>query len=180
MRPNKNQISSLQAGHKVVGKVKDAQGLKGEIFVRLFADRCDWFDSLKTVVLTHEQQIMTAELVKMRLHKNGLVIKMQGLEDRTQAEKLKGWYLEIPESHLISEVGEKLFLNEVMGFRVISKALGEIGPVRGFSGTSYQDTMLVDYKGREVMIPFVKPIVQEISHVNQQIFVDLPEGLLDL
>ncbi|MEK6555670.1 MAG: ribosome maturation factor RimM, partial [Bdellovibrionota bacterium] len=73
-----------------VGRVKDAHGLKGELFVRLFAGRADWLDRFTVgyLVSPDESEVQQFEVEEASPHKDGLILKM-GLTDRTPAEKLK-------------------------------------------------------------------------------------------
>ena len=163
-----------------VGWVKDAQGLRGELFVRLQAETADWLDKLTVVRLVSSTSVVKSfPLESARPHKNGLIVKVTGLSDRTSAEALKGYSFEIPESILISEPGEGLYLNEILGFEVLDVSLGFLGTIKGFASNGPQDLLLVDYKNREVMIPFVQAFVQKMDFKGRKIHVDLPEGLLE-
>ncbi|MDO5328845.1 MAG: hypothetical protein Q4E88_01925 [Coriobacteriia bacterium] len=59
---------------------------------------------------------------------------------------------------------------------VIDKTRGELGPLKYIDESSPQKKLIVDYNGKEIIIPFV----DEIVTIKDDIYVDLPEGLLDL
>lgn len=166
--------------YKVVGVVKDAQGIKGEIFVRLFAGECDWLKQLTEVRLKTANQTEVFQIERARPHKNGIVFKLQGCQDRNHAETFKGYEFEIPSFLLIAKVGEKPYLQEVLGFEVIDKNIGSVGVIQGFSTNGLQDLLLIPRQGKEIMVPFVAPFIEKMDFPNRQITMDLPEGLVEV
>src|ERR1017187_2129825 len=88
---NKNQLLIK------VGKVIDAQSLKGEIKVHLFSREAAWLSSLKKAILKSSAgQSREFSVQSARIKDAAAIIKMAGIEDRTQAENLKGYELWIP------------------------------------------------------------------------------------
>ena len=171
-----------------VGKVKDAHGIKGELFLALFAGEAAWLGKLKSIRLVRdgmaEGQAPSADSIKtytvksVRFHKNGLIAKTHEIKDRNEAESLKGWLFEIPEEFLVSEKGEQIYLREIEGFRVFTKAKGEVGTITGFGNNVAQDLIVVKTAWGEFEIPFVEAFVERIEYGSKEIHLDLPEGLL--
>ena len=84
-----------------VGKVKDAHGIRGELFVVIFAGEAAWLPKLESLRLLPNdeapaEQARTFEIKSVRAHKNGVIAKTSELKTRNDAEELKGWTLEIP------------------------------------------------------------------------------------
>lgn len=162
-----------------VGRVKDAHGIKGEIFITLFAGEAAWLGRLQEIRLVHETEGAKLYSVKsVRLHKKGLIAKTNEIADRNEAETLIGWYLEIPSEFLVSEKGEAIYLREIQGFKVFTKAKGEVGTVENFASNGAQDLLVVRTNWGEFEIPFVEPFVESIEFDKRELHLDLPEGLL--
>ena len=164
-----------------VGRVKDAHGIKGELFVVLFAGEAAWLEKLTQIRLVNEApepQLRVLAPKSIRLHKNGLIAKTEEIRDRNEAESLIGWYFEVPSELLVSEVGESIYLREIQGFRVITQAKGEVGTIAGFGTNGAQDLLLVKTAWGEFEIPFVEAYVQKIDYPASTVYMDLPEGLL--
>ncbi len=164
-----------------VGKMKDAHGIRGELFVVLFAGEAEWLGKLKELRLVVENgssEPKTYQIKSARAHKNGLIVKTMELKDRNEAEALKGLLVEIPESFLVSKPGEQIFLREILGFTVSTVAKGEIGKVVKFSSNVAQDLLVVATKKGEFEIPFVDAFVKKMDYKAGTILMDLPEGLL--
>ncbi len=150
-----------------VGKIRDAHGLKGELFVILFSGEAAWMDKLETFYLV-KKELVEGKLIdvtspfkvkRIKKHKVGLLVLTEEISDRTPAEKLRGSLFQIPESLLISKPGETIFLREIENFVVYS---GDefLGNVAGFSSNGAQDLLnLVSAKG-EFDVPFVAPFIK--------------------
>lgn len=163
-----------------VGKVKDAHGIRGELFILLFAPDTSWLSKLKSVRLTKESGEFHSEyeVKSVRPHKNGLIVK-SNIKDRNQAETLKGLLFEIPRSFLISQPGEAIYLSEIKGFMVSDERLGEVGQVVAFSSNNVQDLLVVRTpEGEEYEVPFVKQLVTSIDYDAKKIAMSLPPGLV--
>ena len=51
------------------------------------------------------------------MHQDSLVLKFVGLDTRTEAEALRGWYVCIPEEQRPALEEGQLYLSEVVGMR---------------------------------------------------------------
>jgi 16S rRNA processing protein RimM len=169
-------MTSNTTNYHKVGWVSDAHGLKGEVYVRLDAKKADWLAALATVRL---ETVDYAVLAKSA-HKDGLILKLAGVADRTAAELLKGQKVLIPKGYLHSTDGEAPYLDEILGFEVIDERLGSLGPVLKFDSNGAQDLLVVKPGRDEQLIPFVQEFVQELNMDKKQILMDLPEGLVEL
>lgn len=165
---------------RTVGKVKDAHGLKGELFILLFSKEAAWLKRLKelTLIASEGAEQKQYKVKSARLHKNGLIVLSSDVHGRNAAEDLRGHLLQIPEEYLVSQKGEALFLAEIEGFTVHTKEQGELGPVEGFSYNGAQDLLVVRTKTGEFEIPFVDAFVEKIDYNARAIFMNLPFGLL--
>ncbi len=169
--------------YKVVGKVKDAHGLKGELNVLLFAKEAAWLKKLQTIRIKRSENstdVTVLTLKSARLHKGALLLLTNELADRTEAEKYKGFFFEIPESFLVSESGEEIYLNEVAGFQVKALKQNLVANIVGFSSNGAQDLLVVEIPGQKVQfeIPFVQDFIKVIDYDNKSIEMVLPDGLL--
>lgn len=163
---------------KEVGKVKDAHALKGELYILIFSGETSWFKKLKKFSLKTATGQRIYEVERVKPHKEGLILKPKGVEDRNQSEALKGLMFSIPEELLVSKKGETIFLNEILNFAVHDKEQ-KIGVIKGFSTNTAQDLLLVEGSS-QYEIPFVEAFIEEIDFEMQIVYMDLPEGLLTL
>lgn len=167
---------------KLVGKVKDAHGLRGELYILVYSGDVSWAKKLKTFELrsgkTGESLSLTVE--KMKPFKQGLIVKPATLADRNAAEAVKGFEFYIPADIFVSNPGETIFLNEILDFMVKNVAQENIGPIKGFSTNGAQDLLVVAAASGEVEIPFVEAFIKKIDFKHKTVVMDLPEGLLNI
>lgn len=163
-----------------VGKVKDAHGIKGEIFILLFSGEAAWIDDLNELRLVAENstEVKIFSIKSVRLHKNGLIAKTGELKDRNEAELLKGWLFEIPSSLFVSKKGEPIYLREIQGFEVVTTERGPVGTIIGFGSNTVQDLLVIKSGENEYEVPFVEAFVQKIDYDKRSLYLDLPSGLL--
>lgn len=171
------------SGFHCVGWAKSAHGIRGELFVRLYAGQADWLDAVTELhlLLPGQSQLQPFEIELARPHKEGLIVKLSGVGDRNRSEELQKSRVYIDEGALASESGERIYLREVLGFKVFDKEAGELGVVAGFGTNGAQDLLRVHTpEGREHLIPFIDPFIVHIDFDKQELKMDLPPGLLTI
>lgn len=169
--------SSPDRARLKVGWVKDAHGLKGELYVQLLAKKADWLTSFKEFWLEDKLGKVTRYTVeRAQPHRDGLIVKPHETSDRNQTELLKGHVFHIPEDYLHAREGENIFLHEIAGFTVWNGDK-EIGKIEGFSTNGAQDLLNVRSDTKEFYVPFVTAFIREIDRDGRRIIMDLPPGL---
>lgn len=165
-----------------IGKIKDAHGLKGEVYLLVFSGEISWASEVNQLnLLTEDQpdQAKTFKIKKSKPHKKGLILTLEGVNDRNQSEAIKGMLVQIPEELLKSNSGEAIYLKEVLNFKVMNhKAC--IGVVKEFSSNGAQDLLVVEGDDRESLVPFIEEFIESIDFEACVVYMKLPEGLLEL
>ena len=143
----------------------------------VFSKDVSWAKDLKSCQIGE----ISYPVQKQKPYKEGLLLKVEGVEDRTAAEKLKGQMFFIPNALLEAEEGDTIYLSEIQDFAIIDSAGAELGRISGFSSNVAQDLLIVDKKeGGQAEIPFVDDFIVEINFEAKRIEMDLPEGIWDL
>jgi 16S rRNA processing protein RimM len=167
---------------KLVGKIKEAHGIRGDFYVLIFSGEFDWLGNLKEFQLenpaTKEKKIL--KLKKAKPHKKGFILTAEGIPDRTEAEKYHGFNFSIPTDLLVSKPGETIYLTEIENFTVQDPNGKTLGQIIGFSTNGAQDLLVVKHEGGQADIPFVDAFLKEIKFEEKIVVMDLPEGLFDL
>lgn len=175
---------ALMANWRKVGKIKEAHGLRGDLYVLVFSKDISWADDLEKIALSkpdQEDNPKTYTVKKWKAYKDGLLIQLEGISDRTAAEKLKGEMFFISEEQLEAEEGETIYLSEIEGFDVVDSKGHKLGYIKGFSTNIAQDLLVVEKtEGGEAEIPFVEDFIVDIDFESRKLEMDLPEGIWDL
>lgn len=178
MNDNKQEILEFYA----VGWVSSAHGIKGELYLRLNSKKADWLDKLDRLYLFErdtENLVKDFEILRVKPHKQGLIVKVAEVTDRTAAESLKGLSFKIPRSFLVSEPGENIYLAELEGFELCANGPKSVGTVKGFSSNSMQDLLVIQNSKGEFEVPLIDEFLERIDFKKKCIFMKLPEGLIE-
>lgn len=178
---------------KLVGKVKDAHGIRGDLYVLIFSGDVSWAKQMRQFQLNWKKQVPQSDgtnrselmqetfaVKKFRPFKQGLILTVDEVKDRNHAELLKGAEFYIDEKLLVSEPGETIFLSEILNYKIKDVEAKELGTIVGFSSNGVQDLLEVKKIDEKiVLIPFVDAFIKKMDFKNQSIMMDLPPGLVD-
>jgi 16S rRNA processing protein RimM len=123
------------------------------------------------------RQGRAAELERCWEHQGSLVLKFAGLDSRTEAENLQGWFVCVREDERPPLDKGQVYLSDLVGCEVIAFDGRPIGVVTGWQDIGGPVLWEV---GEDLLIPFVEQICREVDSAERKIRVELPEGLEDL
>ena len=81
-------------------------------------------------------------------------------------------------SLFLSDLGENIYLCEVLGFKVYDKNYGFIGEISGFSNNGAQDIIIVqkESSGLKMDILFIPELITKIDFKKNSLILNLPSG----
>jgi 16S rRNA processing protein RimM len=167
-----------------LGSIGKTHGLKG--FVVAFMDVADLDDyrTLKSVYL--EMPTAPGKLTEYGVEKfqpqadNRALLKLKGFNAIEAAEPLRNAKLYRPLAELPALEEDQFYFHDVIGYTVVDETLGELGTVETFYEMPQQDLMGMRYQGQEILIPVVGEVITRADNKAKKVFVNLPEGLLDV
>ncbi len=82
--------------------------MKGEVYIQLLARKADWLNSAQELYLQMEEDRSPSAYIieRAKPFKEGLIVKFEGIPDRTAAEKLRKAQVLLDESLLVAPAGE--------------------------------------------------------------------------
>jgi 16S rRNA processing protein RimM len=105
-------------------------------------------------------------------------IKLEGIDSREAAAKLAQKEIWLPETDF-KKFAAKTAPVSLLGYTIINE--GEpIGDILEVIEQPHQLLCRLDIKGKEVLIPLNGNTLQKTDHRKKQVFVTLPDGLLDI
>jgi 16S rRNA processing protein RimM len=166
---------------KLVGKVREAHGLKGDLYVVIFSGEISWAKRMKTFALKdkNSEDMTTFTVERTKPFKKGLIVKAAEIADRTAAEGIEHMEFFIEDELMVSKPGETIFLKEILNFKLKDTEQNTLGEIIGFSSNGAQDLLVVSYGSKNAEIPFVDEFIKKIDFKHQTVVMDLPEGLFD-
>lgn len=163
-----------------LGYIAKKHGLQGAVTIQLDTDEPENYTSLESVFVEIDQKLVPFFIDSISIHADRALVKFEEIDDADSAEELKGAKIFLPLSLLPPLKDKKFYFHEIIGFSVTDKNFGEIGPVVDILDAAAQNLFLVDHKGTEVLIPVNDEIIEKIDRTNKILYVDMPEGLLDI
>jgi len=76
-------------------------------------------------------------------------------------------------------VPEELFDSELVNYLLVDEKLGEIGIIDQVDNYSGNIVITVNFKGRELLVPFNEDFLISLDKQNKIVTLSFPEGLLD-
>jgi 16S rRNA processing protein RimM len=168
-----------------VGRIGRAHGVRGYVVVGVRTDEPDARFAAGSRLDTEPAGAGPLTVAAARWHSGELLVRFEGITDRTAAEGLRGTWLTVDSSSLEPLPGPDEFRDtELIGLAVRTAdgtPVGEVTDVLHYG----QDLLAVrpaaasGAPGTEILVPFVKAIVTEVDVAAGLLVIDPPAGLLD-
>lgn len=158
-----------------VGKIINTHGIMGEVRVEPWADSPDFLCGFSTLYVgpTH----WPIEVERARVHKNMVILKLQGITDMNGALAMKNSILYIARKDVNLPEGH-FFLADLTGLEVRDADSGAVlGKIAEVLTPPANNVYVVKGGPRELMIPAVDQFVLETNVDGGYITVRLIEGL---
>ncbi|GAA3939573.1 ribosome maturation factor RimM [Streptomyces gulbargensis] len=165
----------------VVARIGRAHGIKGEVTVEVRTDEPELRLGPGAVLRTDPASTGPLTIESGRVHSGRLLLRFEGVHDRTAAEALRNTLLiaEVDPTELPEEEDE-YYDHQLIDLDVVLADGTEVGVITEISHLPSQDLFIVERPdGTELMIPFVSEIVSEIDLENQRAVITPPPGLID-
>jgi len=168
-----------------VARIGRAHGLRGEVTIEVRTDvperRFVPGTALHVVPGSREpwQGPDVLQLVTVRDHNGTLLLGFDQVADRSDAELLRGAFLEADVPDDESEP-DAWYDHQLVGLAVVDPAGAPLGEVVAVEHPGPQDLLIVRRPdGVRRMVPFVTAIVPTVDVAGGRVVVDAPGGLLD-
>lgn len=163
-----------------IGSIVKAHGLGGEVAVHLMSDVEGRFDAGTDVVVAGKPMVIAT----CRPHQGKMLVRFEGVSDRTGAEALRGAPIEA-EPLDVSE-WDTYFVHELVGsvVELDGQELGQVETVIELPAAAAYDLLEVRRAdGTTWMLPAVDEFVEVVERVDGHglriVLIDPPFGLVD-
>jgi 16S rRNA processing protein RimM len=167
----------------VVGRIGRPHGLRGEVTVEVRTDDPDHRFAPGSALATDPGARGPLTVTSSRWHSGRLLVRFGDCQDREAAEQLRGVVLVIDSDDVPAspDPGE-FYDHQLIGLDVLTVSGEKVGSVADMLHHG-QDLLVIsgagERSGREILVPFVLPIVPEVDVAAGRLVIDPPEGLLD-
>lgn len=151
----------------LAGRIGGAHGVRGWVKVYSYTDPLDnlldyspWHLSVDEQPLQKGAAVRSEEALEGRLHGKGLIVRLKGCDNRDQAEKLNGLFIQVEDSQLPELPPGDYYWKDLVGLQVVNHAGQLLGEVLQLMETGANDVLVVgpteaSEDDRQRMIPWL-------------------------
>lgn len=173
----------------IVGRVRKAHGIRGEVVVELLTDEPDAiFASGRRVFagnavgdLSRDRQELHVR--STRPFNEGLLVVFAEIPDRNSAELWRGRYLLAPADEVPAPDEDEVYIHDLIGMRVDLEDGATIGTVEEVYelplGLAVDVRRVAPREGETILLPWDDRTVASIDREARVIVVTPPDGLLE-
>jgi 16S rRNA processing protein RimM len=163
----------------VLGRIVAPYGLHGWVKVHPFGDGFDDWPGMARWWLSNDAEKSDwreVRLIGAKSHGRGLVARLEGIDDRTAAENLEGYYIAAPREVLPKTADGEYYWADLIGLKVenvLGTPLGEV--VKLLETGANAVLVVVEGEGsmkRERLLPFVAQVVKEVDLAGGRLRVE--------
>jgi len=167
---NDNQNDNI-----VIGEVMGAHGQSGALRVRILTEFPERFQPGARLFI----EGLPFTISSTQPSTETVILRFEEINTMEEAVTFRGKHLEIPVSERKILPPGRFYYHEIIGLEVYTSSGLPVGVVNNIFSTGCNDVYVVKGGGREVLIPAVKDVVQEIDLAQKRITIEAIAGLLD-
>ncbi|MFD2563110.1 ribosome maturation factor RimM [Aquimarina rubra] len=164
-----------------LGKIVSKFSFKGEVLIKLDTDEPESYVKMESVFINYNKNLVPFFIERSSLHKSDLLrVKFEDVDSEEDADDLMKAEIYLPLDLLPKLEGDKFYFHEVIGFKIVDRTFGEVGIIKHINDSTAQALFEIDRDGIEILIPMNDEFIDKVDREAKTVFVDTPEGLIDL
>lgn len=161
-----------------IGRLGAAHGLAGELAFKPYFAGSDALFKAERVFVVDERGAREMRVERARPHAQRALVKLAGIDDRTQAEALTGATLEVDRALLPPLADGEYYLIDLVGAEVFGPD-GLVGTVKRVLTHPTVDAVEVElWDGRSAEQPLAAPFVSKVDAAGGRIELANLDGLV--
>jgi 16S rRNA processing protein RimM len=174
-----------------LGRIQEAWGVKG--WVRLLPHSADtsalfatpdWFlqppEARFACGFSAFSGVVSVSVAEIKAHSDGIVARLEGVDERSSAEALKGVRICVPRSAFPATPEGEFYWVDLIGLEVVNREGEPLGVVRDLMPTGPNSVLVLEYtetengveKTTERLIPFVAAYIDNVDLQARRITAD--------
>jgi 16S rRNA processing protein RimM len=179
---HRNRTVAVPAGYLAVGYIQGVHGLHGELKVELFTDFPERFVSGTELLMG--EVLTVVKITGARLHKQHLLLQLEGVNRREEAEALRGEWLFVNEADAVALDEGVYWVHDIIGLDVQTEEGDALGVVREVLFTGANEVYVIETppginRGRDLLLPAIEEVVRKVDLAAGCMTVHLLPGLVE-
>lgn len=164
-----------------LGKIVAKFSFKGEVLIKLDTDEPESYTEMESVLIGYNENLVPFFIERSSLQKSTLLrVKFEDIDTEEDAEDLIGAHAYLPLSMLPELEEDQFYFHEIIGFKVIDATYGNIGNIVSVNDSTAQSLFEIKKGDKDILIPMNDEFIEKIDKKNKTIYLNTPEGLVDL
>ncbi len=161
MTGRRSASTSIDDGRVVVGVIRTAHGLHGEVRVDASTDVPDRF---RAGVTFECEGVGTLRVESVRPGTKATIVRFRGYSDRGSAESLRGRALSVSREDARQAVGDAYLWADLIGLRAQDPAGEELGTLSEVIRAGETDVLVISRPtGGQLLVPALESVVREVD-----------------
>jgi 16S rRNA processing protein RimM len=164
-----------------VGRIGRPHGIRGDVVVGVRTDEPELRFARGSRLDTDPADVGPLTVAAIKWHSGELLVRFEGIGDRDAAAELRGTWLTVDSATIAPPADPDEFRDaDLVGLSVRTLDGTPVGTVDDVLHSGQDVLVIKSPDGRDIMIPFVKPLVPEVDVPGGYLAINPPEGLLNL
>src|SRR5438094_2790521 len=179
--------------YAIVGLIRKAQGIRGEVIVQPLTDKPDVIFASGSRVFAGTpsgdlapardvrgvEEVPTLTISESKPFKKGIIVKFEELGDRDSAELWRGRYLLAPFSELPPLEEDEVYLHDLIGMRALSTSGEQLGTVTTFYELPQGLVLDIQTARGTVMVPYRPEVIVRTDLEERTVVINEKLGFTD-
>lgn len=165
----------------ILGKITKCNPKTGELTLAFDAREPASFYETSLVFIEIDGGLVPFFIGKLRPKSNSnCLVVLEDFEKPEKAGKLVGNDVYLPNDQLPETSDDQFYSAEIIGYEVFDETHGAIGTIEQVIENSQQEILQIRFNKKEILIPLVDEIFVKINRRQKKLYVNAPDGLIDL
>jgi len=165
----------------LLGKITKCNRKTGQLTLVTDVDDASGYEDVEVLFLEIDGGLVPFFISDLQQRsRESFVLTLEDYNNPGKAQPLVGLKVFLPISLLKKLVGKQFYFHEIIGYTVNDSQKGNIGKIEQVLEAREQDLLQISYLGKELLIPAVDEFIVKLDRRRKILFIDAPEGLIDL
>ncbi len=181
--------------YAIVGRIRKAHGVRGELVVEAITDEPDaiFAPGRRVFAGTADGQLARApddapdgasaghalRVRRASAFKGGLIVSLESIDDRNEAERWRDRYLLVPVEDLTPPGADEVFTHDLYGMQVRRADSTPVGEIVELYELPQGLMLEIKTPTGNVLVPYRREMVARVDVEERVVYLDPPEGLLE-
>jgi 16S rRNA processing protein RimM len=164
-----------------IGKIVASFGLKGEVILKHALGKKTELKNIEAIFVEENKGSYLPYFVESSKAKDHdeTYVKLESIDTRESANRLSTKNVWLLDADFRKLAGKSAPIS-LLGFELITDEDEHLGPIEEVIEQPHQVLLRISLDGKEALIPLHAETLDKIDHQKKQVYVTLPDGLLDI